>query len=117
MLNKNTGKLGEDMACEYLSSKGIRILRRNFKSVYGEIDIIAQDDTDIIFVEVKTRKNNRCGIPAESVDKKKQTKIKNTSLEFINQNDLARANFRFDVIEIILSSKPTINHIENAFEF
>lgn len=112
---KNTtliGKNGEDIACKYLENKGFTIVCRNYRSRYGEIDIIAKDDKFLAIVEVKKRKNTKFGQPAEYVDVKKQQKIIKTALMFLTQNSF-ELQPRFDVIEIYDGQ---INHIKNAFE-
>ena len=62
------GARGEDEAAKYLQNKGYTILKRNFHSKFGEIDIIAKINNTVCFIEVKTRKNNRYGRPAEFVN-------------------------------------------------
>lgn len=62
-----TAVLGENAACSYLSKKGYKILERNFRKSYGEIDIIAKKDNILIFIEVKTRSSNKYGTPFESI--------------------------------------------------
>ena len=71
----NRGKLGEDIALEFLSKKGYRLIERNYHSRFGEIDIIMKNDRYIIFVEVKLRKNNKYGTPAEFVTVKNSKKL------------------------------------------
>ena len=117
MNNKEFGSMGEDIAVKYLIQNGFDIIDRNFYSRFGEIDIIATKNTDIIFIEVKTRKNILYGRGSEAVNYKKQSKIKNTALDFISQKNIVNVNFRFDVIEIILQPKLKVNHIINAFDF
>lgn len=114
MNNIQKGKLGEEIATNYLVSKGAKILQNNYKLNFGEIDIIAKINQDIVFVEVKARSNLNFGYPAEAVNLKKQRKIRNVAKYFIVKNKLQRASIRFDVIEIYLKDKK-INHIENAF--
>ncbi|MBR5270553.1 MAG: YraN family protein [Clostridia bacterium] len=116
---KTIGDFGEECATKYLKSKGYAILKRNFHSHFGEIDIIARDsDNCLIFVEVKTRKNTLYGNPSEFVDRKKQEKLRKTALFYTHRDDV---DMRFDIIEVIYSvidnkAKVThINHIENAF--
>ena len=106
------------MACDYLLKNNFALVQKNYFSRFGEIDIIAIDklNLDIVFIEVKARKNNFFCQPAEYVDLKKQLKIKKTALDFIAKKNVLNKNFRFDIIEIILNKK-IINHIKNAFEF
>ena len=75
-VNKETGKLGEDIAVHYLKQNGYVILDRNFECRQGEIDIITLDEKEIVFVEVKTRTSNKYGAPSEAVNKIKQKKRK-----------------------------------------
>ena len=113
---KKIGNDGEEIACEYLLKHNFNIVAKNYFSRFGEIDIIALDKSnqDIVFLEVKTRKNFFCGRPSEFVDLKKQIKIKKTALDFIVKKDIRDKNFRFDVIEVI---NKKVWHITNAFDF
>ncbi|MGA1861650.1 YraN family protein [Deferribacter thermophilus] len=108
----NLGKFGENKAAKYLEKQGYQILEKNFKSKYGEIDIIAQKDNQIIFIEVKTRNNKKFGAGFEAVDNRKIEKIIKTANFFITKNNFLDKLIRFDVISI---DKEKITHIENAF--
>lgn len=112
----NRGKLGEDIALEFLTKKGYNLIERNYHSHFGEIDIIMKNDRYIIFVEVKLRKNSKYGTPAEFVTVKKQQKIIITAEDWIINNK-TELQPRFDVIEIYMPENKavSINHIENAF--
>lgn len=92
------------------------VVAKNYFSRFGEIDIIALDKSnqDIVFLEVKTRKNFFCGRPSEFVNLKKQNKIKKTALDFIVKKNIVDRNFRFDVIEVL---NKKVCHIINAFDF
>lgn len=115
---QETGKLGENIASEYLSKKNFDVILRNFHTRYGEIDIIARDSRYIIFAEVKTRNQFAVANPSEWVDFRKQKKIIMTASAYLKKNptDLQP---RFDVIEILIekgtSKLISLNHIENAF--
>lgn len=112
----NSGKAGENEAVKYLKKKGYKILETNYRKTYGEIDIIAKQGENIAFVEVKTRKNDAYGTPAEFVTPSKQKKIIKTAYTYIQEQDLD-ANFTFDIIEVYLDGRKVknINHIKNAF--
>ena len=112
----NSGKKGEELAAKHLIKNGYKILERNFRKPYGEIDIIAQKGENIVFVEVKTRKNDSYGTPSEFVTVKKQSRIKKAAYTYIQENDLD-AEFTFDIIEVYLDKGKLqkINHIINAF--
>ena len=114
MNNKELGKYGEELACKYLERKGYVVLERNFYCKQGEIDIIAKDENTIVFLEVKTRRNLKYGIPAEAVDKLKQSHIFSAAKYYLYKNRMQKALIRFDVIEVYLrSEKVFINQIKN----
>lgn len=110
------GKLGEDTACVYLKKKRYAILARNYRKRFGEIDIIAQRKSKIVFVEVKTRSGAGYGMPSEAVDYYKQQKIIKTAQSYLLEHRLD-GETAFDVIEVLLSGGKvlSVNHIENAF--
>lgn len=112
------GRDGEDRAAAYLKRKGYSIVDRNYKSRFGEIDIIAKDKSFIVFVEVKARKNSENGEAKEFVNYSKQNRIRNTALMWLAANE-CDLQPRFDVIEIYTAPalfQNKLNHIENAFE-
>ena len=109
------GKTGEEIGTKYLIKNGYKIIIRNFRCRQGEIDIIAQDKNEIVFIEVKTRKNTNYGYPIDAVDKRKQKHILNASKYYIYINKLEKRNIRFDVIEIYKKDKFYINHIKNIY--
>ena len=115
---KSLGKKGEDIAVSYLKERqGYRILRRNYRCVLGEMDIIAKDRDVLSFVEVKTRGSARFGIPQESVNKKKQHKLSKVALEFINRYKVHHAKARFDVVAVyLLPNEERVELIKDAFE-
>ncbi len=109
------GSKGEDIAIKFLSKKGHKILFRNYKTPLGEVDIITKDNETIVFVEVKTRSNESFGQPFESVDYRKQERLKRIALYYLKQNRI-ESPIRFDVISILLrNGKNEINHIVEAF--
>ncbi|NLY08961.1 MAG: YraN family protein [Tissierellia bacterium] len=116
MTNKRKGNYGESLACAELSSKGYRILERNYQKVIGEIDIVALEGMTLVFIEVKTRKDDKYGQGAEAVTNSKQQKIIKTAMHYILEKGFEGLQCRFDVIEITLMPFPAIRHIENAFE-
>lgn len=119
--NKITGQCGEDIAAEHLKSKGCKIIKRNYKNKIGEIDIIAKNKEDLIFVEVKTRISDKLGTPAEAVTYYKKRKIVHCAKYYLMQHP-SDLNIRFDIIEVYGSFNGTnfifdkLNHYEYAFE-
>jgi len=112
MNKKQIGKIGEDMACNYLQKNNYKILERNFATKYGEIDIIAKDiqTREIIFLEVKTRNNRKFGRGIEAIDNYKIRHIINTAKYYLYIKKI-KLNVRLDVIEIYIKEKK-INHIK-----
>lgn len=111
------GKLGEQEARKYLKKNNYKILESNFSCKLGEIDIIAYHKDTIVFVEVKTRKNNKYGTPAQAVNKYKQKKIIKTALYYLKLKNKYNENIRFDIVEVWQKDYITkeINIIPNAF--
>ena len=114
MTTKTIGDMGEHIALAHCISNGYEFVDRNYRSRYGEIDIIIKNSEYIVFAEVKTRHKNSYSTPAEAVDRRKQKRIITTAAIYLEKNptDLQP---RFDVIEIIYDKNIHINHIENAF--
>lgn len=98
--NKMLGKSGEDIAASYLKKKGYRILARNFRTDGGEIDIIAFDGKQIVFVEVKTRTNPKGVYPEDAVNDVKLNKIVRTGHIYIRHNRLQQYPWRIDIIAV-----------------
>ena len=120
--NKELGDAGEEFAANYLKSCNYDILARNFRfSKTAEIDIIAEINDTIVFVEVKTRNNQKYGTPAEAVTLKKQQRIIQAATKFLQLNDYFDRLYRFDVFEVFANDNQNsndwkYNHIKNAFE-
>lgn len=112
------GKLGEREATKYLKKNNYKIIELNFSCKIGEIDIIAYHKSTIVFVEVKTRKNNTYGTPAQAVNKSKQKRIIKTALYYLQLKNKYNENIRFDIVEVWQSDKviKDINIIPNAFQ-
>lgn len=117
LMNKvELGRLGEELARNYLEKKGYIILAANYRTPFGELDLVARDDETIVFVEVRTRSTVNYGTPFESITHSKQERLIRLALQFCAHHYLYSKNLRFDVIGIILkNNQPTIEHISNAF--
>ncbi len=109
---KLLGRAGELKAAEFLRKKGYKILKTNYKTYLGEIDVIAQDNAEIVFVEVKTRSSEEYGHPSEAVNAKKIEKYYKVATEYLQRTKKLDSACRFDVVEI---ENGQINHIINAF--
>ena len=119
MSTKQDGDWGEALAAEYLEARGCRIVEREWRCRFGEIDLIAEQEGTLLLVEVKLRTNLRYGMPRESVTAKKQEKLRSAALLYLSMHGLD-APARFDVAEVYTdahhSARSTrIEYIENAF--
>lgn len=112
--NVKKGKIGEEIAKRYLKSLGMDIICSNYRTKFGEIDIIAKFKNEIIFVEVKSRFSKDYGLACEAVDYKKILKITSVAKYYILVNNIKNFEIRFDVVEVYFDEKK-INHIKNAF--
>ncbi|MBQ5927438.1 MAG: YraN family protein [Clostridia bacterium] len=109
---KLLGKKGEKLAVSYLKKQGLKILKTNYRTPFGEADILAQDKDDTVFVEVKTRTSDSYGRPSEAVTSQKRRRyIQMAKFYFLEQGE--EENIRFDVVEVWADG--TIEHISNAF--
>ncbi len=99
--NQELGKQGEDAAVAFLKKKGYQILARNVRTPSGELDIVAEHDSQVVFVEVKTRTRKKYGHPWEAVNKAKQKKLALLAKIYISKNRLQNKVCRFDVIGVI----------------
>ena len=116
-IKQEIGKLGEDIATHYLKQKGYKILDRNFESRQGELDIVALDKKEIVFIEVKTRTSNKFGTPSESINKIKQKHMLQTIKYYLYIRKLSNEFVRIDVIEVYVKDNVyKVNHIKQALE-
>lgn len=110
-LSKLIGEYGEFLARQYLEEQGLQTLKSNYRTKYGEIDLIMEENGVIVFVEVRYRSSDRFGNPLETVDWQKQRKIRRVAAMF-----LAGLNYepvcRFDVVGIL---ETQINWVKGAF--
>ena len=114
---RQRGQHGEDIASTYLEQQGYRIAQRNYRNRYGEIDIIAWDDSTLVFIEVKTTTAQAFGPPSEKVDTRKQRKLTSVAMAYVLQHHIRNTSLRFDVIGVTLTPQgaPEVAHIQAAF--
>jgi putative endonuclease len=112
------GRWAEQIALEYLLTEKLKLLDRNFRSASGEIDLIMQDKSIILFIEVRYRSSNHFHTALESINRKKCERIIITSNQYLSQNrGASRMDCRFDVVAISGNQKtPDIEWIKNAFQ-
>lgn len=114
---KEIGKNGEQLAAKHLESKGFTLVCCNYHSRYGEVDVIAQNQEFILFVEVKTRKSGSLFMPSEAVTLSKKQKLVKTAKMYLQENP-CELQPRFDIIEVVydaVSGSAQVHQIENAF--
>ena len=111
---KNLGKIGEQKAVNYLKKGGFSILKRNFRSYGGEVDIIAKKNNSIYFIEVKTRSNLNKGYPYEAVNKLKISHMKRAANYFLLKSHFKDYKLKLGVISIlIMESKNDIKFYDD----
>ncbi len=115
----NLGKSGENLAVKFLTRRGWQVVHRNYRTRWGEIDIVARDGDYYVFVEVKCSRILSSNFPWESVTGRKQSKISKMALLYLKHFDLVGVKARFDVVGVWMGenkfSRPKIELIENAF--
>ena len=109
------GQWGEDLATEYLRSKDYVIIDRDWHSGHRDLDIIAEDDDVVVFVEVKTRRNNIFGDPEEAIDFRKQRSLQLAINHYVKENRI-RKEIRFDIIAVTGTPETShdIRHIQDV---
>jgi putative endonuclease len=114
--NLNLGRIGEVEAASFLKRNGYKVIGRNYKSKFGEIDIIAYDQDTLCFVEVKTRNTCRFGLPQEAVSISKQQQISKAALAYLKEHKLLDRRARFDVISVNYQGDyPSLSLLKDAF--
>jgi putative endonuclease len=117
-LRRDLGRRGEDLAHGYLRRQKYLIVARNYRpstGSRGEIDIIARDGTQLIFVEVKTRSSDAISFPERAVDDEKQRYIIRAARDYARRANVEWGDVRFDVIAITGVKSPVIHHLKDAF--
>lgn len=110
--NYLTGKKGEELATTYLSRKGYRIVERNFRTRFGELDIVCYDGKILVFVEVKTKIGHDFGEPEEMVNKSKLAKVKRMGQMYLLENCLD-VSCRVDVVAIVLNIAGDVERLDH----
>ncbi len=113
-MSKRIGNLGESLAQDYLIKLGYHIITTNYYTRYGEIDIICMDNSEIVFVEVKTRTSTVAGYPENSLTERKIDSLNKTIAAYLQEHAMDNTAYRLDVIAILLTQQSqNIYHIRN----
>lgn len=112
------GRKGEEVAVDFLKKQGYRIIKRNYRCRAGEIDIIAKQGSSLAFVEVKTRRSTRFGLPEEAVSYEKKRHLTRVALGYFTHYRIKETKCRFDVVSVVMNENGVkeIRLIKNAFE-
>ncbi len=111
------GRLGEEAATRHLQRLGYRILARNYRRRFGEVDIVARHRGQLVFIEVKTRRSSRYGSPFEAVDRRKQRQLVLVARDYIARHHLEDEMARFDVVAVTgeADGRVHVEVLEDAF--
>jgi putative endonuclease len=113
---RSIGLRGEDIAADYLKRKGYSVLNRNFRTPYGEIDLVSKQGSSIVFTEVKTRASKSLGPPEISITRRKADHMRSAAEFYIQEYGEQYDEWRIDVISVQIQTNeaPLIDHFENA---
>ena len=115
-MRQSSGAWGEDLALRYLTHRGYTLVERNYRTRYGEIDLILREGDTLVFVEVKLRRGTGFGDPVEAVTLRKQSTIRSLATWYLSERDPDFETLRFDVIGILANdNRVRIRHVEDAF--
>jgi len=115
-LRKNLGRRGEDFACKFLEKYGYKIIERNYRNKAGEIDIIARDKDEMVFIEIKSKLSKDFAQPELSVNPSKQKRIVKAALLYLMEKNIKKTGCRFDVVGITGEKENRkVELIKNAF--
>lgn len=116
LTRQSSGAWGEDLALRYLTRRGYTLVERNYRTRYGEIDLILRQGDALVFVEVKLRRGTGFGDPVEAVTPRKQSAIRSLATQYLSDRDPDFETLRFDVIGILASeNRIRIRHVVEAF--
>jgi putative endonuclease len=110
------GYLGERLAADMYRRLEFEVVDRNWRCGEGELDLVLRRDDLVIFCEVKTRRGDRFGLPAEAVDYRKRARLRRLAAEWLADAGVGRVRIRFDVVSVIVrSTGPEVTHLPEAF--
>lgn len=118
MHNRQFGSYAEGLVIKFLQEQGYKILQKNYRCKFGEIDIIAKHQEFLVFIEVKARTSCKFGLPQDSINYHKQQKIRNVSQVYLSVHNLHQKPIRYDVVALLFNKQYELEKIEvikNAF--
>jgi putative endonuclease len=111
--SRQVGGYGQNLAKDFLQQRGYEVLTENYYTRSGEIDLICQKNSQIIFIEVKTRSSNNYGIPEEAISKIKKEKLRKTALYYLQEQTIVNENWRIDSVAVEISKINKIAQIRH----
>ena len=105
------GRTGERLAAEELVRRGYRIVERNYRCTFGEIDLVAEDGPDLVFVEVKTRRGTAYGLPEEAINARKRQKLVQVAFFYLDVHTCADRPWRIDAVAVQMSQQGRLQEI------
>ena len=115
-LKQQIGQYGQQIAKEFLIKRGYQVIKENYYTRLGEIDLIIKDHNQLVFVEVKTRTSLKFGLPEEAVSQFKKERMINCALQYLSEKEIQDDNYRLDIIAILINKdnkKALIRHHKN----
>lgn len=118
-VKQQLGQRGEQLAAAHLQQQGYHIVATNWRCTHGELDIVAEQDGTLVFVEVRTRYTDSTEYAFESITPRKQKRLEALAQAYLAAHDLEEAAWRIDVIAVAVrrSGKPVLDHVENALDW
>jgi putative endonuclease len=111
-----SGAWGEELALRYLMRQGYELVERNYRTRYGELDLILRKENTLVFAEVKLRRGVGYGDPLEAVTPRKQATIRSLAEQYLSEKEPDFDTLRFDVVGILVGKgTPQVRHVEDAF--
>jgi putative endonuclease len=111
------GNEGEDASARFLEANGYVVLARNFRCRYGELDLVAEKNGTICFVEVRMRSTSIWGDPSQTVQGAKQRRVVKSALHYLQAHAIRNRMIRFDVVSVLGRGKDAVvEHLPNAFD-
>jgi len=111
-VRQTLGRRGETLAAMALEKAGYSIIERNYRCCYGEVDIVAREAGDLVFVEVKTRRSRAYGHPAEAVGPRKRQHLARVAAHYLQNCAVPDSGCRFDVVAVLLSPDGRLENLE-----
>ncbi len=114
--NRASGAWGEELALRFLTRRGYTLVERNYRTRYGELDLIVREGSTLVFVEVKLRRGTGFGDPLEAITPHKQATIRSLAEQYLLDREPVFDSLRFDVVGILVGKDaPRVRHIKDAF--